>query len=407
MSELLINVKGLKKRFCRELKRSLFYGIEDIARECFGMYPRSELRKGEFWANDDISFELKRGDCLGLIGGNGAGKSTLLKQIAGLIKPDAGEIEINGRVGALIELGAGFNPLLSGHENIYINGSVLGMGRREIDKKLDQILEFADIGDFIEAPVQSYSSGMKVRLGFAIAAHLEPDILLIDEVLAVGDAAFGRKCLNQINKIATSTAIIFVSHNVDFIRRITNKSLLLRDGKSLQFDNTDDAISHYMRLLTKTRTSNQSSDTVSLESYSISRQAKHQGVLQIDVIFSSKIPLAKGMIHIAFECPSFGRVAQCYSVALSIKQGRQTKSVIIDPLPLTSGFYSLNIGFCDISEKHSSPEILGGQANFCNVDVSGSPSYYNAPITINGDWTKAPRINSEASERNDTSYHSN
>ncbi len=230
MSETLVTVKGLKKRFCRNLKRSLFYGVEDIGRECLGLDPRQGLRSGEFWANDDISFELKRGECLGLIGGNGAGKSTLLKQLAGLIKPDAGEIEIHGRVGALIELGAGFNPLLSGLENIYINGSVLGMGKREIDKKLDQILAFADIGDFIEAPVQSYSSGMKVRLGFAIAAHLEPDVLLIDEVLAVGDAAFRARCYNLITDLLRNCAVIFVSHNSAMIQRYCTRGLLLQNG---------------------------------------------------------------------------------------------------------------------------------------------------------------------------------
>ena len=245
MSDVLLKVKGLKKRFCRDLKRSLFYGIEDIGRDCLGLQARQELRKGEFWANDDISFELRRGECLGLIGGNGAGKSTLLKQIAGLIKPDAGSIEINGRVGALIELGAGFNPLLSGRENIYINGAVLGMGKREIDGKLDKILAFADIGEFIEAPVQSYSSGMKVRLGFAVAAHMEPDILLIDEVLAVGDARFSMRCFDRLLQIQRNCAIVVVSHNPTYLERVCTEALFLKRGKGLKHGTLDETLRAY------------------------------------------------------------------------------------------------------------------------------------------------------------------
>ncbi len=245
MSETLLTVKGLKKRYCRDLKRSLAYGVEDIARDCLGAKPRQDLRKGEFWANDNISFELKRGECLGLIGGNGAGKSTLLKQIAGLIKPDAGEIEIKGRVGALIELGAGFNPLLTGRENIHINAAVLGMGKREVDHKLDEILAFADIGEFIDSPVQSYSSGMKVRLGFAIAAHLEPDILLIDEVLAVGDAAFRAKCYAKLDQLRQKSAFILVSHDVNGIGNIATKGLVLQKGMQAHLGNLEQAIGIY------------------------------------------------------------------------------------------------------------------------------------------------------------------
>ena len=189
-NDVLVKVEGVSKKFCRNLKRSLWYGVKDISSELFGSTKNSQLRPKEFWAVDDVSFELKRGECLGLIGHNGAGKSTLLKMLNGLIKPDKGKITMKGRIGALIELGAGFNPILTGRENIYNNGAVLGFSKKEIDAKFDAIIEFAEIDDFIDTPVQNYSSGMKVRLGFAVAAQMEPDVLIIDEVLAVGDVGF-------------------------------------------------------------------------------------------------------------------------------------------------------------------------------------------------------------------------
>lgn len=234
-SDVLVKVEHVSKKFCRDLKKSLWYGIKDIATELIpgtGSATRhSILRPAEFWAVNDVSFELRRGECLGLIGRNGAGKTTLLKMLNGLIKPDRGRIEMRGRVGALIALGAGFNPVLTGRENIYVNGSVLGLSKREIDERLEEIIDFAEIGDFIDTPVQNYSSGMAVRLGFAVATIIKPDVLIIDEVLAVGDAAFRGKCYNQIDRIAPDSAIIFVSHSMEQVGRICNKSLVLQDGK--------------------------------------------------------------------------------------------------------------------------------------------------------------------------------
>ncbi len=192
--EVLVKVEGVSKKFCRSLKRSLWYGVQDVTSELIGRPGgHDELRKNEFWAVQDVSFELKRGECLGLIGPNGAGKSTLLKMLNGLVKPDRGRITMRGRIGALIELGAGFNPILTGRENIYVNGSVLGFTKKEIDRKFDAIADFAEIGEFIDTPVQNYSSGMRVRLGFAVAAQMEPDVFLIDEILAVGDVGFQNK----------------------------------------------------------------------------------------------------------------------------------------------------------------------------------------------------------------------
>ncbi|MCG8308800.1 MAG: ABC transporter ATP-binding protein [Cytophagales bacterium] len=246
-SEVLVKVEGVSKKFCRDLKRSLWYGVKDISAELIGSKKNGQLRPKEFWAVDNVSFELHRGECLGLIGHNGAGKSTLLKMLNGLIKPDKGEITMKGRIGALIELGAGFNPILTGRENIYNNGAVLGFSKKEIDTKFDAIVEFAEIADFIDMPVQNYSSGMRVRLGFAVAAQMEPDVLIIDEVLAVGDMGFRIKCINEIQRMLSKAAVIFVTHSMPFVSRICNKGLLMNHGNDeLQTDNIGDLIERYM-----------------------------------------------------------------------------------------------------------------------------------------------------------------
>ncbi|MGY0392967.1 ABC transporter ATP-binding protein [Bizionia sp. KMM 8389] len=229
-NEVLVEVKGLGKKFCKDLKTSLWYGVKDLVAGIGGSQEDRLLRPKEFWAVQDISFELRRGECLGLIGHNGAGKSTLLKILNGLINPDAGSVTIKGRVGALIELGAGFNPILSGRENIYNNGAILGFSRKEIDTKLEDIIAFAELEEFIDMPVQHYSSGMKVRLGFAVAAQMEPDVLIIDEVLAVGDLGFVLKCFKTIDTILPNTAIIFVSHSMPMISRICSQVILMEHG---------------------------------------------------------------------------------------------------------------------------------------------------------------------------------
>src|SRR5262245_27816341 len=246
-NDVLIRSENVSKKFCRDLKKSLWYGVQDMVADFLPSRPahkvgvsatvhdgsqpaQSHLRTDEFWAVKDLCFSLRRGECLGLIGHNGAGKTTLLKLLNGLIKPDEGRIQIRGRVGALIALGAGFNPILTGRENIYINAAVLGLSKRETEDRLRDIIEFADIGTFIDSPVQSYSSGMAVRLGFAIATALRPDVLLLDEILAVGDGAFQAKCFNVLAEFQKQgTAFILVSHNMRIISRLSQRALYLKD----------------------------------------------------------------------------------------------------------------------------------------------------------------------------------
>jgi lipopolysaccharide transport system ATP-binding protein len=202
----------------------------------------------ELWALRDVSFDVRHGDVLGIIGRNGAGKTTLLKILSRITEPTEGRAELHGRVGALLEIGTGFHPDLTGRENVFLNGAILGMGRREIQNKFQEIVDFSEIGDFLDTPVKRYSSGMQVRLAFAIAAHLEPDILLVDEVLAVGDAGFQRKCLARLGAVATEgRTVLFVSHNMGAIAELCSSALLLDEGRLVTSGATEEVIRTYLR----------------------------------------------------------------------------------------------------------------------------------------------------------------
>jgi homopolymeric O-antigen transport system ATP-binding protein len=206
-------------------------------------------RSDEFWALRDVSFDVARGETLGIIGHNGAGKSTILKVLSSVTAPTGGEITIRGRLSALIEVGSGFHPELTGRENIYLSGSILGMRRREIANKLERIIDFAGVRDFIDTPVKHYSSGMYVRLGFSIAAHLEPDILLLDEVLAVGDAAFQVKCLDRVNELhRQGRTIVFISHDLGAVERMCGRVLLMKRGQVVADGHPRDVIAKYQEV---------------------------------------------------------------------------------------------------------------------------------------------------------------
>jgi lipopolysaccharide transport system ATP-binding protein len=217
-------------------------------------YSTDTLRKSEFWALKDINFELKRGETLGLIGVNGSGKSTFLRMLTGIFPPDKGRITINGSIGSLIAVGAGFHPHMSGRENIYLNGTILGMSNSDIKQKFDEIVDFSEIEDFLDAPVSTYSSGMRVRLGFAIAVHREPDILLVDEVLSVGDLGFRNKSLRKMSEYKEkANAIIFVSHDLEQVRVLCDKTVILNKGE-LDFRSiTHEACVRYEEITRKQR----------------------------------------------------------------------------------------------------------------------------------------------------------
>ena len=247
MSDVILKVDGLSKKFCRSLKRSMFYAGEDLARNFLGLSSKTDqLRKNEFWALDDISFELKRGEALGLIGVNGSGKSTLLRLIAGLFPPDKGSIEVHGNVASMIAVGSGFHPHMTGRENIYLNASILGMSKDFIKQEFENIVDFSEIGEFLDAPVATYSSGMRVRLGFAIASASKPDLLLLDEILAVGDRQFKVKCFNRIAELRKECAIVFVSHNVDEVARVCQKAIFLENSHNVCSGGVASVIERYL-----------------------------------------------------------------------------------------------------------------------------------------------------------------
>lgn len=307
MSEdTLVLAEHVSKKFCRSLKRSLWYGVRDVAGALipwsspgegkshgFGGREahRPQLRVDEFWAVEDVSFELKRGECLGLVGHNGAGKSTLLKILNGLIPPDGGRITTRGRVAALIELNAGFNPILSGRENIYNQAALVGFSRSETDAKFDKIVDFAEIGEFLDMPVQNYSSGMRVRLGFAVAAQMEPDVLIIDEVLAVGDVAFRFKCLNAIGELMRSAAVIFVSHAMPQVFRLCNEVIVMDHGSvTYQGRNVAEGVGVYLSLFKESPETITGSGQASVTNAHVESDGSSTGLGE-----TVKIPFGAGM----------------------------------------------------------------------------------------------------------------
>jgi homopolymeric O-antigen transport system ATP-binding protein len=375
--DVLVRVTNVSKKFCRDLKRSLWYGARDIIAELnplagtrvravvdsahFGTEnpTPSPLRDAEFWAVRGMGFELCRGECLGLIGRNGSGKSTLLKMLNGLIRPDAGRIEVRGRVGALIALGAGFNPILTGRENIYVNGVILGLSIKEIEAKLDEIIDFAGVGAFIDAPVQSYSSGMQVRLGFAVATALDVDVLLLDEVLAVGDAEFRQKCYNRIAEVRKSAGVIFVSHDMAQIGRICNRALVMSRGARAFVGPVEEAVEVYERENSELDAGQSRMHTSrDIESVSIETQVSVISYARVitGVIRINPVERVNGAMLYFTIFRSTGELAA--QTATTISAGHIENASFpalqfeLGPLCLTAGDYSVSVAIVDPRDNH-------------------------------------------------------
>jgi len=330
--------------------------------------PRVKIGEGSIWALQDVSFEVKRGEVVGIIGRNGAGKSTLLKILSRITKPTKGHAEIHGRVGSLLEVGTGFHPELTGRENIYLNGAILGMRKTEIDRKFDEIVAFAEIEKFIDTSVKRYSSGMYVRLAFAVAAHMEPEVLVIDEVLAVGDAAFQKKCLGKMNDVARGgRTVLFVSHNMGAISHLCTSGILLRNGRAVFLGSATEAIGAYdqdLQSFVRRDGSSQNilfaapqngNDTAILSVEILDIEGRPKAVIRTwdDVVFrvhfSSSKHVRRGAVVLEVASIQGARLLLLSNqpdgtLPLSFEPGVQTVDCIIEQLPLAAGQYVLGGG---------------------------------------------------------------
>jgi len=355
--DVVLSARNVGKKFCSRLRRSMLYGIRDLSCNLLGVRTdRSVTRRDEFWALEDVKFDLKRGECLGLIGPNGSGKTTLLRLLAGIFPPDRGEIGVRGRVGALIALGAGFHPHMTGKENVFLNAAILGMPHAEIAAKFDSIVDFAEIGDFINAPVSTYSSGMRVRLGFAVAIHIDPDLLLVDEVLAVGDMGFRAKCYNAMAEMARNAAVIFVSHNMTHVSRISTRCILLNHGKIHFSGPTNKAVMEYQRFFEK--------DAEDVRAGSGEARVERAEVVGADGVgkvicrvgepicirmrIESSIDIHQATINLGFCTPGGDLVAECgnyvYPHPIRLERGRPVSvDAHLDALSLNPGVYTVGV----------------------------------------------------------------
>jgi len=353
----VVKVENVKKKYCKDLKKSLWYGIKDISYDIIGKNEDNHfLRPSEFWALDNISFKLKKGQSLGIIGKNGAGKTTLLKLINGLFKPNSGTISIHGTVGALIALGTGFNPILTGRENVKIAGSVLGFTDNQIEEKLEEILDFSEIGDFIDAPVKSYSSGMLVRLGFSVAVQLNPDLLLVDEVLAVGDLAFMVKCQKKITEYRNSGgSLILVSHGMHNIRFHCDKAIWLEKSQLCMEGDSSKVCDEYEISIARQKNI-QGHQIMCDEKVSIGEVRYTELLTQgepftLEVEFFTERRIEKPIIVLSIFDVKNQYLISNYShidgFNLPFERGKNTVSIFFDNMPLSKGVYNINLLLSD------------------------------------------------------------
>ena len=393
-----VEVSRVSKRYCRNFKRSLWYGLQDLSTELTGgRHDRYDtLRKGEFLSLNDVSFHVDPGECIALLGPNGAGKSTMMKLLNGLLKPNHGKILIRGRVGALIELGVGFNPMLSGRDNVFINGVVLGMKRREIERRFDEIVAFAQLEEVIDAPVKTYSSGMRVRLGYSVAAHLRPNLLLLDEVLAVGDVGFRMKCFDHLVQLREQgTSIILVSHALAAIQHVAQRAVVFGKGSKVFDGDLDEGIARYQELVGAKSASEPGEDpnlpdvaeieSVVSESVASGNSDIQTGdMLRVRVRIHVKQPVSDARVVLNLVSPSTGRLASISSAAqqlqLDLLEPVQELEIEFPNLPLLCGHYSFNVGLYGATNA----EFLDRKMNVGAFNVigpaMGKPGFSNLGI---------------------------
>jgi lipopolysaccharide transport system ATP-binding protein len=385
--DVLVRIDGVSKKFCRDLKRSLWYGLKDAAADLIGRDGGSSLRQEEFWAVEDVSLELRRGECLGLIGRNGAGKTTLLKMLNGLIKPDKGRIEIRGRLGALISLGAGFNPILTGRENVYVSGSVLGLTTKEIDARFDEIVDFAGIAEFIDAPVQSYSSGMHVRLGFAVATALQPDVLLLDEVLAVGDAAFRAKCYDRLARMRDAAAFVLVSHDTDQIARVCSRVLVLERGRERHLGDVSPGIRLYEELSPRPGgwlSHEQTAEGAAASLDACDQEVPIDGLLNFSLSIDLARPVPVADVRVVLwgddGLPALDSYTRTQGWSVHLDKGPRVINLAVGPLRLRRGRYAVSIAL--LNRANNLHLYWGDRIRTVDVDGPATAAVrYTPPLT--------------------------
>ena len=395
MRNITIKVENISKRYRIGLKEKLhdtFFG----ALTSWVRYPLSNFRRvqklskfnenGEsediIWALRDVSLEAKQGEVLGIIGRNGAGKSTLLKIICRITEPTFGKIELYGRVASLLEVGTGFHPELTGRENVFLNGAILGMNKKEISNKFDEIIDFSGVEKFIDTPVKRYSSGMRVRLAFAVAAHLEPEILLIDEVLAVGDMEFQKKCLGKMSNIASEgRTVLFVSHNMGAIRQLCTRAILIQNGSQVKDGSPSDVIESYLTDIPSSNNNLQNTSIMYIQRLEFLDVLNHNSVYSI-------IGGQEGIFRIFFDTNNDILENVCITVVIYDMFGTKVAELsplytnqdsrfhelygeghidcTIESIPLTCGLYRVNVAFDGTVNGNS---FHDGLANGCELSI--------------------------------------
>ncbi len=403
MSDVIVQVENLSKKYILGQQRQERYqSFRDVigrrTKALMRPFRKSSTKKQaigeEFWALKNVSFDIRQGDRVGVIGRNGAGKSTLLKVLSRITEPTQGRIGIRGRVASLLEVGTGFHPELTGRENIYLNGAILGMSRTEIRRKFDEIVSFAEVEKFLDTPVKRYSSGMYVRLAFAVAAHLEPEILVVDEVLAVGDTTFQKKCLGKMQEVSTEgRTILFVSHNSSAIASLCDRGLVLDKGQVRAYTSSMEALSLYNNEINQnTFVRDRELNNPHIQKVELDQDLLEQGTLKVNVHFESpwdlNPPIVGMVVSSLYGMPLFGTNPRIHTKGFqprSMRSGIATMQ--IDHLPLHSGSYKISIWLGDNHQDYDSitdaltfdfisPQFM---ANLPSVDIIG-------PFNIPAQW---------------------
>ena len=393
MTAPAIRAAGLGKRYrlgehhsFGSLRETLVDRLRSLGR------PRPDPERASIWALRDVAFEIAPGEAVGIIGRNGAGKSTLLKVLSRITEPTTGRAEISGRVGSLLEVGTGFHPELTGRENIFLNGAILGMRRAEIAAKFDEIVSFAEVGTFIDTPVKRYSSGMYLRLAFAVAAHLEPEILLVDEVLAVGDLAFQKKCLGRMKSVSQEgRTVLFVSHNLAAIRSLCTRAMLLQDGRLAAAGAVDDIIDRYVgnlalassdRLWLPTVGDGTPAAGVSLQFLTLDDKPQAEFRLhepwKIRMEFELRRPVEEVVASMGLVTLEGVPVTTYYSLAQSLDVGQYRVDFVVD-LPLSRCDLQFNVGI--LSERRVL-RYHEGQGHVAILAAAAGEQPYSLPFGV-------------------------